>query len=86
MEFFSDEIKDITELNIFLNNNKVQEKPDNMAKHCKNWENGLGIIIEEEFVLKDEKMNSKIKYLKQLLNKRKALISFQMDQIKNYKI
>ena len=31
-------------------------------------------------------MNSKLKYLKQLLNKRKALISFQMDQIKNYKI
>ena len=32
--FFADEIKDISELNIFLNNNKAQEKPDNLVKHC----------------------------------------------------
>ena len=37
-------------------------------------------------VLKDGKLNSRIIYLKQLLNKRKGLISNQMDAIKNNKL
>ena len=66
-----------------LNNNKAQEELENMVKHFKEFENGLEVINEEEIVLKDGKMNSRIIYLKKLLNKRKGLISNQMDQIKN---
>jgi len=66
-----------------LNNNKAQEELENMVKHFKEFENGLEVMKEEELVLKDGKMNSRIIYLKQLLRKRKGLISFQMEQIKN---
>ena len=66
-----------------LNNNKAQEELENMVNHFKEFENSLEVMKEEELVLKDGKMNSRIIYLKQLLSKRKGLISFQMDQIKN---
>ena len=82
----ADKIKEfISKLKILkiLNNNKAQEELENMVKHFKEFENGLEVIKEEEIVLKDGKMNSRIIYLKKLLNKRKGLISFQMDQIKN---
>ena len=54
-----------------------------MIKHFKEFENTLEVIKEQELVLKDGKMNSRILYIKQLLGKRKGLISFQMDTIKN---
>ena len=66
-----------------LGNNKSQEELENMIKHFKEFENSLEVIKEQELVLKDGKMNSRILYIKQLLSKRKGLISFQMDQIKN---
>ena len=85
----ADKIKEfISKLKILkiLNNNKAQEELENMVKHFKEFENGLEVINQEEVVLKDGKMNSRIIYLKQLLNKRKGLISNQMDQIKNEKL
>ena len=48
-----------------LNNNKAQEKLENMAKDFKEFENGLEAIDELELVLKNGKMNSRIIYLKQ---------------------
>ena len=66
-----------------LGNNKSQEELENMIKHFKEFENTLEVINEQELVLKDGKMNSRILYIKQLLSKRKGLISNQMDQIKN---
>ena len=66
-----------------LGNNKAQEELENMIKHFKEFENTLEVIKEQELVLKDGKMNSRILYIKQLLGKRKGLISFQMDTIKN---
>ena len=69
-----------------LNNEKAQEELENMVKHFKEFENGLEAINQEEVVLKDGKLNSRIIYLKQLLNKRKGLISNQMDAIKNNKL
>ena len=81
-----DKIKEImSKLKILkiLNNSKAQEEIDNMVKHFKEFENGLESINEEELILKDGKMNSRILYLKQLLKKRKGLISYQMDEIKN---
>ena len=82
----ADKIKEfISKLKILkiLNNSKAQEELENMVKHFKDFENSLEVINEKELVLKDGKMNSRIIYLKQLLNKRKGLISFQMDAIKN---
>ena len=85
----ADKIKEyISKLKILkiLNNNKAQEELENMIKHFKEFENTLEAIKEPELVLKDGKMNSRILYIKQLLSKRKGLISFQMDQIKNEQI
>ena len=85
----ADKIKEfISKLKILkiLNNSKAQEELENMIKHFKEFENGLEAINQEEVVLKDGKMNSRIIYLKQLLAKRKGLISNQMDAIKNEKL
>ena len=82
----ADKIKEyISKLKILkiLSNNKAQEELENMIKHFKEFENTLEVINEEELVLKDGKMNSRILYIKQLVSKRKGLISHQMDQIKN---
>jgi hypothetical protein len=82
----ADKIKEyLSKLKILkiLSNNKAQEELENMIKHFKEFENSLEVINEQELVLKDGKMSSRILYIKQLLSKRKGLISFQMDQIKN---
>jgi hypothetical protein len=85
-EILADKIKEIiSKLKILkiLNNSKAQEELENMVNHFKEFEKGLEVINEEDLVLKDGKMNSRILYLKQLINKRKGLISYQMDSIKN---
>ena len=82
----ADKIKEyLSKLKILkiLGNNKAQEELENMIKNFKEFENNLEVFKEEELVLKDGKMNSRILYIKQLLKKRKGLISFQMDTIKN---
>ena len=82
----ADKIKDfISKLKILkiLNNKEAEGQIENMIKHFKDFENNLEIINEEEIVLTDGKMNSRIIYIKKLLNKRKGLISNQMDKIKN---
>ena len=82
----ADKIKEfLSKLKILkiLGNSKAQEELENMIKHFKDFENNLEVINEEELVLKDGKMNSRILYIKQLLKKRKGLISNQMDVIKN---
>ena len=57
-----------------LNNTKAQEELENMVKQFKEFESCLEVIKEEEIVLKDGKLNSRIIYLKKLINKRKGLI------------
>ena len=82
----ADKIKEyITKLKILkiLENNKAQEEIEKMVKSFKEFEDSLEKIEEEELVLKDGKMNSRIQYIKALINKRKGLISNQMDAIKN---
>ena len=82
----ADKIKEfLSKLKILkiLNNTKAQEELENMVKQFKEFESCLEVIKEEEIVLKDGKLNSRIIYLKKLINKRKGLISFQMDAIKN---
>ena len=82
----ADKIKEfLSKLKILkiLGNNKAQEELENMIKNFKNFENSLEVVNEQELVLKDGKLNSRILYIKQLLKKRKGLISNQMDMIKN---
>ena len=82
----ADKIKEyITKLKILkiLENAKAQEEIEKMVKSFKEFEDSLEKIGEEELVLKDGKMNSRIQYLKSLINKRKGLISNQMEAIKN---
>ena len=82
----ADKIRDfISKLKILkiLNNKEAEGQIENMIKHFKDFENNLEIINEEEIVLTDGKMNSRIIYIKKLLNKRKGLISNEMDKIKN---
>ena len=82
----ADKIKEfMTKLKILkiLENSKAQEEIEKMVKYFKEFEESLEKINEEELVLKDGKMNSRIQYIKQLINKRKGLISNQMEAIKN---
>ncbi len=82
----ADKIKEfITKLKILkiLENQKAQEELEKMIKYFKEFEDSLEKVNEEELVLKDGKMNSRIQYIKQLINKRKGLISNQMEAIKN---
>ena len=82
----ADKIKEfITKLKILkiLENEKAQEEVEKMVKCFKEFEDNLEKINEEELVLKDGKMNSRIQYIKSLINKRKGLISNQMEAIKN---
>ena len=82
----ADKIKEfMTKLKILkiLENSKAQEEIEKMVKYFKEFEDNLEKINEEELVLKDGKMNSRIQYIKQLINKRKGLISNQMEAIKN---
>ena len=73
----ADKIKEfLSKLKILkiLNNTKAQEELENMVKQFKEFESCLEVIKEEEIVLKDGKLNSRIIYLKKLINKRKGLI------------
>ena len=82
----ADKIKEfITKLKILkiLENTKAQEEVEKMVKCFKEFEENLEKVNEEELVLKDGKMNSRIQYIKSLINKRKGLISNQMEAIKN---
>ena len=82
----ADKIKEfMTKLKILkiLENQKAKEELDNMVKHFKEFEDTLEKVGEEPLVLKDGKMNSRIQYIKELINKRKGLISNQMEAIKN---
>ena len=81
----ADKIKDfMSKLKILkiLNNKEAEGQIENMIKNFKDFENNLE-TNEPEIVLSDGKMNSRIIYIKKLLNKRKSLISNQMDKIKN---
>ena len=75
----------ITKLKILkiLGNEKAKEEIDLMVKYFKEFEDTLDQVNQEELVLKDGKMNSRIQYIKKLINKRKGLISNQMESIKN---
>ena len=82
----ADKIKEfITKLKILkiLENTKAQEEIEKMVKFFKEFEDNLEKVDKEELVLKDGKMNSRIQYIKGLINKRKGLISNQMEAIKN---
>ena len=82
----ADKIKEfITKLKILkiLENAKAQEEIEKMVKFFKEFEDNLEKVDKEELVLKDGKMNSRIQYIKGLINKRKGLISNQMEAIKN---
>ena len=82
----ADKIKEfITKLKILkiLENAKAQEEIEKMVKFFKEFEDNLVKVDKEELILKDGKMNSRIQYIKGLINKRKGLISNQMEAIKN---
>ena len=66
-----------------LGNEKAKEEIDVMVKYFKEFEETLDKVNQEELVLKDGKMNSRIQYIKKLINQRKGLISNQMEAIKN---
>ena len=82
----ADKVKEfMTKLKILkiLENDKAQEEIEKMVKYFKEFEDGLEKINDEELILKDGKMNSRIQYIKQLINKRKGLISNQMEANQN---
>ena len=56
-----------------LNNNESQGQMEKMIKKFKDFENNLEVINEQELLLKDGKMNSRIIYIKKLLNKKKGI-------------
>ena len=66
-----------------LGNEKAKEEIEVMVKYFKEFEDTLEKVNQEELVLKDGKMNSRIQYIKKLINQRKGLISNQMEAIKN---
>ena len=67
-----------------VNSEKSKKEMENMINSFKEFENSLENVGEEENItLKDGKMSSRIIYFKKLINKRKGLISNQMNKIKN---
>ena len=67
-----------------VDSDKAKKEIEQMCEKFKNFEDCLERTEkEEEITLKDGKMASRIIYLKKLINKRKGLISNQMDKIKN---
>jgi hypothetical protein len=65
-----------------VNTEKAKKEIEEIVNNFKKFEEVLE-NKEEEISLTDGKMSSRIIYLKKLINKRKGLISNQMDQIKN---
>ena len=66
-----------------VDSQKAKEEIETIINNFKTFEDSLEKKKEEDIVLKDGKMASRIIYLKKLINKRKGLISNQMDKIKN---
>ena len=65
-----------------VNTEKTQKEIEQIIEKFKKFEECLE-NTEEDIVLKDGKMASRIVYMQKLINKRKGLISNQMDKIKN---
>ncbi len=65
-----------------VNNEKSQKEIEMIFNNFKIFEDSLE-NKEEELVLKDGKMASRILYIQKLINKRKGLISNKMNEIKN---
>jgi len=82
-----------TKINEFINKLKILKLTDGVnaqkeinliIQNFKEFENRLlNESKDEDIVLKDGKLASRLVYLKKLINKRKGLISNQMDMIKN---
>ena len=66
-----------------VNNDKSKKEIESIVQQFKKFEDSLEKTEEEDITLKDGKMASRIIYLQKLINKRKGLISNQMDKIKN---
>ena len=66
-----------------VNTEKSKKEIDQIVENFKKFEECLESKKEEDITLKDGKMASRILYLQKLINKRKGLISNQMDKIKN---
>ena len=66
-----------------VNSEKSQKEIEQIVEHFKKFEDSLEKKQEEDISLKDGKMASRLVFLKKLINKRKGLISNQMDKIKN---
>ena len=65
-----------------VNTEKSKKEIEQIVENFKKFEECLE-NKEEDIILKDGKMASRILYLQKLINKRKGLISNQMDKIKN---
>ena len=65
-----------------VNTEKTQKEIEEIVSKFKKFEECLD-SIEEDITLKDGKISSRIIYLQKLINKRKGLVSNQMDKIKN---
>ena len=65
-----------------VNTEKTQKEIEQIVSKFKKFEECLD-SIEEDITLKDGKISSRIIYLQKLINKRKGLVSNQMDKIKN---
>ena len=67
-----------------VNSENAKKEIENIVQKFKQFEDCLEKTKEEEDItLKDGKMASRIIYLQKLINKRKGLVSNQMDKIKN---
>ena len=66
-----------------VNSENSKKEIEDMIQKFKQFEDCLEKTKEEEITLKDGKLASRIIYLQKLINKRKGLISNQMDKIKN---
>ena len=65
-----------------VNTEKTQKEIEQIISKFKKFEECLD-SMEEDITLKDGKISSRIVYLQKLINKRKGLVSNQMDKIKN---
>ena len=68
-----------------IDSNNAKKEIELIIKHFKMFEDSLakGEEEEEDIILRDGKLASRITFLKKLITKRKGLISNQMDKIKN---
>ena len=66
-----------------VNSENSKKEIENIVQKFKQFEDCLEKTKEEDITLKDGKLASRILYLQKIINKRKGLISNQMDKIKN---